>query len=186
MSCPHESNRVALCLLATLGVLLSAQVCAQTAPVTPDVKSLAAAMELSQSTRIGIEASVQKAIQQGYAKPGELDCMKAANFDFVVEVYSRAIASALSAEEVKQAIAFFSSPAGQAYTRYSRSLELKARGVPDANPKTELTDAEQSATMKFLEKSAGKKLLEQHAIETPELRASLTREVSALVQKCRK
>jgi hypothetical protein len=185
MSISNESTRPILSLLITLGVLLSAQVQAQTAPMKPDAKALAAAMQLSQSTRIGIEASVQKAIQQGYAKPRELDCMKAANFDFVVEAYSGAIASALSAEEIKQAIAFFSSPAGQAYTRYSRSLELKARGIPDANPKTELTAAEQDAAMKFIAKSAGKKLLEDRVIETPALKSSLTRGVSALVEKCR-
>jgi hypothetical protein len=184
MSVTNESTRPILSLLITLGVLLPAGAHAQ-APAAADAKSLAAAMQLGQSTRIGIEASVKKAIQQGHAKPGELDCMKAANFDFVVEVYSKAIAAALSAEEIKHATAFFSSPEGQAYTRYSRSLELKGRGVPEANPKTELTAAEQSATMKFLENSAGKKLLEQHAIETPEVRASLTREVSALVVKCR-
>jgi hypothetical protein len=132
-----------------------------------------------------VEASIRNAIQQGRAKQSELDCVKGANLDFTVDVYAKAIAAALSAEEIKQGVAFFSSPEGQGYLQYSRSLELKARGVPDSTPKADLNPAEYAATTGFLGKSAGKKLLEDRVLETPELRSNLARAMSGLIQKCR-
>jgi hypothetical protein len=177
-------------MFRTTGVLLAfsliatTQIHAQSAPIPADAKALAQAMGLAESTRLGIEASLQKAILQGRSTQKELDCVKGSSVDFAADAYATAMASALSADETKQAIAFFSSPEGREYLRYSRSLELKQRGIPDADPKPELTDTETRAAQKFMEKSAGKKLLEDRVLETPEVRAALARGVIALRNKC--
>jgi hypothetical protein len=171
-------------VLLAFSLVATTQIHAQAAPIPADAKTLAQAMQLAESTRMGIEASIQKAILQGRSTQKELDCMKASNLDFAADAYATAMATALSPEETKQAIAYFSSPEGRAYLRYSRSMELKQRGIPDADPKSDLTDAETRATQKFLEKSAGKKLLEDRVLETPEVRAALTRGVIALKSRC--
>lgn len=166
-------------------LLLAGAVSAQSAQITEGARALSNAMQSTQQARIGIEASIRKGIEQGKATEKVLECSRTHDLAFVSDAYAQAIDAALSAEEMQVATEFFSSAAGKAYLEYSRSLELRQKGLPDANPKT-LAGAEERATRKFLATSAGKKILEDRALETPELRANLTRGMVELVSKCSK
>jgi len=157
---------------------------AQALVVSAEAKRLAQAMQLRESTRLGAELSLQKALEQGRISQQELDCTKASSLDFAVDAYSTAIATALSADEIKRANAFFTSPAGRAYLRYSRSIELKQRNIPDPDPKPELDAKETAAATKFLETSAGKKLIEQRVFETSALKSSLAQGFLAIKTQC--
>jgi hypothetical protein len=166
-------------------MLLAENLAAQSVQVTEGAKALSQAMQSTAQARLGIEASIQKGIEQGKATEKVLECSRTQDLAFVSDAYAQAIDAALSGEEMQVATEFFSSPAGKAYLEYSRSLEFKQKGIPDPNPKT-LSAAEERATRKFLGASAGKKLLEDRVLETPQLRASLTRGMSDLISKCSK
>jgi hypothetical protein len=166
-------------------LLLAANLAAQTVQITAGAKALSQAMQTTAQARMGIEASIQKGIEQGKATEKVLECSRAHDLAFVSDAYSQAIDSALSGEEMQLATEFFSSAAGKAYLEYSRSLEFKQRGIPDPNPK-KLSAAEERATRKFLAASAGKKLLEDRVLETSQLRASLTRGMVDLISTCSK
>lgn len=174
-----------LLLLPLVLLLSAANVPAQAPQSKPsEAKLLAQAMQVAQSSRTGIEASVQKAIQDGRSTQKELDCVKAANMDFAVDAYAAAIETALTPAEINRALVFFASAEGRGYLKYSRTQELQARGIADAEPKTDLTPAEYRATTSFLDSSAGKKLLEAHVLETSELKSALARSLMALVNRC--
>jgi len=173
-----SSMAVALCLSS----VLSAQT--EKKKIPTGATRLAQYMQLRESTRLGAEISLQKAVEQGRITQQEFDCTKASSLDFALDAYSAAIAAALSPSEIKQANAFFSSPAGHSYLRYSRSLELHQRGIPDVDPKLGLDKAESAATNKFIATSAGKKLIQDRVIETPELKTELARGFAALKTQC--
>ena len=169
--------------LFSLCFLFAGSLSAQTTQIPADAKTLAQAMQASEQSRMGIEASIQNAIKQGKSTEKVLECSRADELAFTTNAYAEAIAAALSADEIQQATTFFASPAGKAYLEYSRSLEFQQRGIPDAKPR-KLSGAEERATRKFLQASAGKKLLEDRVLETPQLRAALTRGMVELVSKC--
>ena len=158
---------------------------AQSASPSAEAKALATVMKVGEQMREGLLFGIQKAIQQGRASQKEYDCMKSSSLVSLEDTYATAFGAALSPDELKDAAAFLSTPHGKEYLRYARSLERKQRGLPDPDPKPELTDKETAATLKFLEKSAGKKLLETRAFETAEFRSSLVARVSELVIKCK-
>jgi hypothetical protein len=166
-------------------MFLAGNLSAQPAQITAGAKALSQAMQSTAQARMGIEASIQKGIEQGKATEKVLECSRAHDLAFVSDAYAQAIDAALSEEEMQVATEFFSSPAGKAYLEYSRSLEFKQKGIPDPNPKT-LSAAEERATRKFLAATAGKKLLEERVLETPQLRANLTRGMGDLISKCAK
>ena len=168
----------------TVAIGASAGLNAQTPKILAGAKQLAQSMQLRESTKLGAEVSLQKAVEEGRISQQELDCTKAANLDFALDAYSAAIAAALSSSELKQANAFFSSPAGRGFGHYSRSLELRQRGIPNPDPKLELTPVETAAATKFLATSAGKKLIEDRVLETPQLKASLAQGFVALKAQC--
>ena len=176
------SFRVVSLVLALLLSVMDAH--AQKVSESADARALVDAMHLSEHVRAGLEAGVRKAIEQGRSTQKELECTRGANLSFATDAYATAIAAALSPYEIKQAIAFFTTPEGGAYLKYSFGLELHQRGIRD-QPRYELTAVEEREVLKFIDKSAGKKLLQDRVHETPELRASLIRGVSALVAQCR-
>jgi hypothetical protein len=160
---------------------------AQGAPPTPaanptsEAKALAKSMRLIESARIGFEVLVQKRIQGGLAGQKELDCVRADDLAFAADAYASAIDASLSPEEIKDAVGFFSTPEGQAYLDYSRTLEMQQRGIPNPHPKGELTAAETRETLKFMERSARKKILDERVLESTELKWSLLNGVTGLV-----
>jgi hypothetical protein len=171
--------------LAAALLLATANLYAQSAAPPAEAKALVSAMHVAEQAREGLLAGVQKAVEQGRATQKDLDCMKSSSLGYFADAYATAFASALSSQELKDASAFFSSPEGKAYLRFSRSLELKQRGVPDSDPKTDLSEKETSAIMKFMGSSAGKKLVQERSYETTEFRSALIRGTSALQSKCR-
>jgi hypothetical protein len=168
-------------------ILIPATVNVSAQPAVPpaEAKALVAAMQVAEQAREGVLAGVQKAVQQGRASQKEFDCIKAANLGSVEDAYASAFAAALSPAEMKDATAFLSSPEGKAYLRYARSEERKQRGLPDPDPKSGLTDKETAAALGFVEKSAGKKLLETRSFETAEFRSALIRGISEVATKCK-
>jgi hypothetical protein len=168
----------------TVAICASAGLDAQTPKIPAAAKQIAQAMQLRESTKTGAELSLQKAVEQGRVSQAELDCTKASNLDFAVDAYAAAIAAALSSSELKQANSFFSGAAGRAYAHYARSVELRQRGIPDPDPKLELTPAETAAATKFLATNAGRKLLRDRVMETPQLKASLAQGFVALKARC--
>jgi hypothetical protein len=104
--------------------------------------------------------------------------------DFATDAYATAIATKLSREEIKEAIAFFKTSEGREYLRYTRSMSLQRRGIPDPDPKRELTTAENQAMTKFMGKSAGKKLLQDHVLDGPDLSRSLQVGMRDLYEHC--
>jgi hypothetical protein len=142
---------------------------------------LATTMQVDRHARLRLEASVRKEIEAGSASQQELDCVRAADMDFVVDAYARAILATLSAEEITRALAFYASEEGQAFLEHSIDQELR----PSAVAATGLTPAEQRALTKFLSTNAGKKLLAGRVLETGELKTSLARGLVSLTRKCR-
>src|SRR6188474_547460 len=61
---------------------------------------LARTMQVDQHARLRLETSLRKDVAEGSATRQELDCVRAAKFDFVVDVYARAIVSTLSSEDI--------------------------------------------------------------------------------------
>jgi hypothetical protein len=117
---------------------------------------------------------------EGSATQQELDCVRAAKLDFVLDAYARAILATLSSEDITRAIAFYASNEGQGFLKHSIAQELR---TPEAAP-TELTPAEQAALKKFLSTSVGKKILAGSVLETVESRTSIARGLLALTTKC--
>lgn len=179
---PRQSIPLAVFICSSL---FAGTLSAQPAQITAGARALSEAMQSTAQARMGIEASIQKAIEQGNATEKELGCTKSDDLAFVSEAYARAIDAALSAEEMQVATDFFSSPEGKGYLEYSRSLEFKQRGITDPNPKT-LSTKEERAARKFLETTAGKKLLEDRVLETSQLRENLMRGMKDLITKCAK
>ncbi len=166
-------------------LLLAGNLSAQTAQISPGAKALSQAMQSTAQARLGIEASIRKGIEQGKATEKVLECSRSHDLAFVSDAYAQAIDASLSADEMQVATEFFSSPAGKAYLEYSRTLELQQKGIADPNPK-KLSGAEERATRKFMETSAGKKILEDRVLETSQLRSNLTRGMIDLVSTCSK
>lgn len=183
---PGANLCVRLLLLPLVLLLTAANVPAQ-APKPKklsEARVLAQAMQVAQQSRTGIEASLQKAIAEGHSTQKELDCVRAADMSFAVDAYTSAIETSLTPAEIRQALAFYASAEGRGYLQYSRSQELQRRGVPVAQPKTDLTAAELRAMTTFLGTTAGKKLLEAHVLDTPDLKTSLARGLMALTNRC--
>jgi hypothetical protein len=176
------------CLSALLSFVFPSvnEVCAQTpVPEAPAAKALVQAMQVQESVRIALEASVQRDVQQGRFTQKVLDCVKTSNLDFATDTYAAAVAAALSPQEIKQAMAFFSSAEGRGYLKYSAAQELQARGL-SGGESVEMSPKEYSATSKFLDSNAGKKLLQDRVHETAELKASVARGMAALLGQCRR
>ena len=141
---------------------------------------LARTMQVDQHARLRLETSVRKDMAEGSATQQELDCVRAAKLDFVLDVYARAILATLSSEDITRAIAFYASKEGQGFLKHSIAQELR---TPEAAP-TELTPAEQAALTKFLSTSVGKKILAGGVLETVESRTSIARGLLSLATKC--
>jgi len=52
---------------------------------------LARTMQVDQHARLRLEATLRKEMAEGSATQQELDCVRAAKLDFVLDVYARAI-----------------------------------------------------------------------------------------------
>ena len=141
---------------------------------------LARTMQVDELARLRLETSVRKEMAEGSATQQELDCVRAAKLDFVLDVYARAILAKLSSDDITRAIAFYASKEGQGFLKYSIAQELR---TPEAAP-TELTPAEQAALTKFLRTSVGKKIIVGRVLETVESRTSIARGLLALTTKC--
>jgi hypothetical protein len=137
-------------------------------------------MQVDQHARLRLEASVRKEIAEGSATQQELDCVRAADMNFVVDAYARAILATLSGEEITRATAFYASKEGRGFLRHSIDQELR----PPAVAAAELMPAEQGALMKFLSTGVGKKLLAGRVLETDEVRTSVARGLISLTRKC--
>lgn len=166
-------------------VLLAASANLYAQAPSPEAMALVSAMQVGEQAREGVLAGIKMAIQQGRATQKEFDCVKVANLSTVESAYAIAFAAALTPAEMKDAATFLSSPEGKEYLRYGRTQERKQRGLPDSDPKLELTDKETAAALKFAEKSAGKKLLERRSFETPEFRSALIKGISEVASKCK-
>jgi len=165
--------------------LFSGTLQAETPPPvsTVDARALAESMHVAEQSRIGLVAGLDMSVQQGKITQQKADCIKSADLSFTTDLYATSIQATLSPAEIKDAIKFFSSPAGQGYIEYSRSLEFKQRGVPDPKPK-ELNDKETRATLAFMETSAGKKILDQQVLQSADLKSALMRGMFDVVRRC--
>lgn len=141
---------------------------------------LARTMQVDQYARLRFETSVRKDMAEGWATQQELDCVKAAKMDFVLDAYARAILATLSSEDITHAIAFYASKEGRGFLKHSIDQELR----PPEAAATELTPTEQAALTKFLSTSVGKKVLAGRVLETVESRTSMARGLLSLTTKC--
>jgi sulfur transfer complex TusBCD TusB component (DsrH family) len=145
---------------------------------------LAEAMEVEDQVREGFVAAVQSAMRSGRATEAELNCMKNERMAFANDVYAAGLTKALSQDELSVATDFFSSSAGKAFLKYSREQELKARGIQPSSS-GELSQDAYAGILKFMETSAGKKLVEQRLHETAELKESLASRAGPIILKCK-
>lgn len=177
----HRSRAAIRALIVATLVLLTSIAFAQARKsAAAQAALLARTMQVDQHARLRLEASLRKDMAEGQATQQELDCVKAAKMDFVIDAYAQAILATLSTEDITRAIAFYASKEGQGFLRHSIDQELR----PPAAPAAELTPAEQSALTKFLSTAVGKKLLAGRVLETVESRTSIARGLLSLTRKC--
>ena len=167
-------------ILAALVALTSVAFAQARKSAAAQATILARTMQVDQHARLRLETSVRKGMADGSATQQELDCVKAAKFDLVLDVYARAIMATLSSEDITRAIAFYASKEGQGFLKHSIAQELR---LPEAAA-TELTSAEQAALTKFLSTSVGKKILAGRVLETAESRTAIARGLLSLATKC--
>lgn len=144
---------------------------------------LVQAMEMEASTRRALEAKSEQAIKQGRANPAERDCIKKMDLGFVGPIYAAAIAKTLSREEIRQATAFFGSPAGQAYLKYAVDEQLRQGGL--SVPHTELSDDATTKVLEFSATPAGDKLIMQHVHDTAEAKKEIMAKLLPELMKCK-
>jgi hypothetical protein len=165
-------------IVAALLSLTSVAVAQARKSASAQAALLARTMQVDQHAKLRLETSVRKDMEEGRATQQELDCVKAAKMDFVVDAYARAILATLSTEDITRALAFYASKEGRGFLKHSIDQELQQPGT------AELTAAEQSALTKFLSTAVGKKLLAGRVLDTVESRTSIARGLLSLTRKC--
>lgn len=147
-----------------------------------DARALAQAMQMEAVVKEAFQVVVARNIKTGRATQAELDCIKRAEIPFVNDVYAAGFARVLTADEMKEALTFFSKPTGRWFMEFS--TDAQARGLTTAVP--EDMSEEQSADLStFMSSTAWGKLLERREYETPELQSALTAKMAPVILGCK-
>jgi hypothetical protein len=149
---------------------------------TQEALALAQAMQMEIVVKEAFQVVVERNIRTGRATQAELDCIKRAELPFVNDVYAAGFARVLTADEMKEALTFFSKPTGQWFLKWSR--DAQARGLTAAVPE-DMTEEQSADLSTFMSSTAWQKLLEQRQYETPELKNALGAKMAAIILGCK-
>lgn len=183
----HPMHSGSLCLtIVTLGLMCAQVGSAQPADVSrQDALALAQAMDVEKFVKEAFEAVVESNVKTGRATQAELDCIKRADIPFANDVYASGFARVLTEDELKEALAFFSKPAGKWFLKYSKDLDFQARGLKSSGSDTEVTPEMYADFSQFLRSTASKKLVERRDHETPELKNALGAKMTPIILRCK-
>ena len=175
---------VVVALLLSLGVTYARDGLAQQSEGSmQDARALAKAMRLEQSLKQAFATASQSKSGDGRVSPEGFACLERGDYSFTDELYAAAFNTMFTAQELKDALAFYSKPVGQWHLDYSTALELQARGIKASVPDAEINQDMYSELQIFLDSAAGKKVLERK-YETPELKQALRAKLTPIALAC--
>jgi TonB family protein len=146
----------------------------------PEAGQLADAMLTVEFYRSRLVAVAQKKAPENAAR---IECFRNAQLKEVRDAYASAFFTALTGDELKEALAFFSSPAGRNYAASGHWHQSIATGVVAPKPPS-LTDDEYTAASTFLATSAGNKLIHKEPLKADELEEDVTVRLRPLIYRC--
>jgi hypothetical protein len=144
--------------------------------------ALADAMQLMESSRLGLEARIQAGIAQGRKSQKELDCFKSADLGAVRVVFAEAFAGAMTIAEMEEGRNFFTTAEGRRYLQYSNAKEMADRGWSTARV-SDLSEEELVAAAKFLASPTGNKIYFQ-VLQSAEVKDKLFERLLPVLAKC--
>jgi TonB family protein len=142
---------------------------------------LAEAMLTVQSYRSRLISVAEKRVPEN---PAVVECFRNAELNEVRDAYASAFAAALTPAELKDALAFFYSPAGRSYAASGQWHKLMAGGTVTADKPPSLSDDEFVAVGAFLATSAGSKLSRREVLKADELEDNVTVRLRPLINEC--
>jgi TonB family protein len=142
---------------------------------------LAEAMLTVQFYRLRLEAVAEKRAPE---KPAVMQCFRNAELNEVRDAYASAFFTALTRAELKEALAFFYSPAGQSYAASGQWHRSIAGGALATEKPPSLTDVEFAAVGAFFTTSAGSKLVDREQLKADRLEEDVTVRLRPLIHRC--
>lgn len=142
---------------------------------------LAEAMLTVQVYRLRLMAWAEKRAAEN---PAALECFRNAELSEVRDAYASAFFAGLTMAELKEAVAFFYSPAGRSYAASGQWHKLMAGGTTATAQPPSLTEDESAAVGTFLATKAGSKLTQREVLKADELEEDVTNRLRPLINKC--
>ena len=147
----------------------------------PQAGQLADAMLAVEFYRARLVAAAQ---EKSPGNAARIECFRNAELKAVRDAYASAFFTALTEAELKEALAFFSSPAGRRYAASGHWHQSITTGVVTTQKPSSLTDDEYAAASTFLATSAGNKLIHKELLKADELEEDVTTRLHPLIYKC--
>lgn len=160
---------LAACLLATF----TASAVTTTAQIT------------ARSALIGLQIAAKQRQAKGKLPAAQNDCIQALQADELYEATEKAVAGALSADEVAAAERFFNSLPGRKHAMHGLLGVYTSLGEKPPEPFPLITAEDGQAIEAFAASPAGQALLKRQVLQAPAARLAYELRIQELVNRCK-
>lgn len=167
-----------------VGVALLSAPFASTRAQSGAAAQLVETMRIDEVTLLGLRLGLQRGAREGSVSAKALDCVKKLDRTTFAPVYVQVVAANLTAPEMASSAAFFESAPGRKYIESGIFQLYQAVAIAAPDPEPILSDADLQAITAFSHTSAGKKLLVDRILDTPETRAAIGARIQQLLISC--
>jgi hypothetical protein len=143
-------------------------------------------MQLDTGALLGVKASVRDGARQGKVPPDQLQCMERLSPADLTEVLTGIVSSTLSASEIAETDAFYSTAVGRKSVQIGVDQLRQKFGDATVGPIQPFTAEDEAATRKFSETPAGKKLFVDKVLQTGPAMGALRARILSLMVACGK
>ena len=168
------------CTLFVALALSCAPCLADEAPVGPS----STVSVFAKSALTGMQLSVRKGQQQGKVPTEVGTCVQSLRDTSFNIVLASLLAESLSPSEMRAADAFFGTPVGRKYAKYSLLQIYEAVGEQAPEPLPAFTDAEYKELEAFSRTRAGDKLIVRRVLESKAAQQAIGSQIQALLSSC--
>lgn len=168
--------------LPTVALVSIFSVCAHAEEPSKDAVNLAEVY--GQAALVGMQLTIQKKASEGTFPSEVAACMTSLPSSTFNSVFDTALKQNLDDSERASATAFFSSPAGQKYSKTAIVQLYRSMGVATTEPMPEFSTNEYTDLAKFTKTSAGDKLIMKKILEGMSAHQEVGVRVQELLHSC--
>lgn len=178
-----KSTKSPIVLLAKFAILCAAllgtsSVFAQQPEELAIARKLVEQAQLHKMAALGLRLSIRRSVVNGEATQELLECVSAVDPDIFLPPIATIYAENLASGDLKDALSFFETAAGQKYVSYTFRGTEEYAGFPPTTPPTTVTIGEKRLIEKFISSPVGKQM---SGTSIP-LAISTQREISKIVE----